>query len=339
MSGITGAVVAGAVVAAGATAYAGSQQSKAAKSANAANAKNVSDTNQLNYELFRQGRGSEGSSLLPLYLERNGQTAEQYLGDQAYTAAQFTPSAAQTYADAQTIQRRYQPTIDAATGTVAGLYDGGLLSEEQSLLLPLANEREKAAATQRQSGLEALSATLNEIQAINRKRGFSGDSLSTNLVRSEARRRTAGDAANTLSSARIQNASDRFQLGRNDINRRVANVNLPFQTAQQAQGFNNFASNAVSQNEQNRQNKFNWFRIQPGAFQNAQLPQVQPVATNGQIAGQAVGALGGAAANYAANSYLANQYRNPAASNGYNVAIGGNNVSGLSFDQTQALFT
>jgi hypothetical protein len=310
MSGITGAVVAGSVVAAGATVYAGSQQAGAQKAANAANARNVADTNQLNYQMFREGRGEGGSALLPFYLQRNGQTAEQYLADNAYRAAGFIPSAEQTYADAQTTQRRFQPTIDAATGTVIDLYNGNLLEQEQGLLLPLENERVNAAKTQRQSGLEALQETLNQIEATNRARGFSGDSLSSNLLKAESRRRIAGDAANTMSTARIQNASDRFQLGRNDINRRISNVNLPMETARSAQSFNNFASNQVLRGEQDRQGAFNWFRLQPGAFQNKFQDRVEPVATTGQLIGQAVGSLGKSVANYAADSYMQQQYLN-----------------------------
>lgn len=339
--GVATAIIAGSAIAAGAGIASGAMQSSAARKANKANQAIADEQNRLNYEMFLQSRGSQGSSLLPLYFNQEGQTPyEQELANQAMAAARLLPTAAQQQAQARAIQTRFQPTIDAATGTVQGIYDGGLLQEEQELLLPIEQERMQAVQTRRQAGLESLNQTLNDIRALQAGRGFSGDSSASNQLRANVRRQNATESAAMESGARLQNLADRRSIGMNDINRRISNVNLPLQAAEQSRQFQNFGATAALSNEAQRQGAFNWFRLQPQAFQSQRAPLVQPVATTGQYVAGALGQAGGAVANLAASQYIANNMYGNYGNQPYGgtVNVGGADLSGLTNDQINLLF-
>jgi hypothetical protein len=336
MSGVTGAIIGGSVIAAGAGIAGGAMQSSAARKANRTNQAIADEQNRLNYEMFLQSRGSEGSSILPFYFAQEGQTPyEQTLAENAMAAASMLPSAAQQQAQARSLQTRFQPTIDAATGAVEGIFDDSLLREEQELLLPVEQERMAAVQTRRQAGFEALRNTLNEINALQAGRGFSGDSSASNQLRANTRRQIATDAATAESAARLQNAGDRRSLGMANINRRVANVNLPLQVVEQ-----NRPATAALANEQQRQGAFNWFRLGPQAFQNQRAPLVQPVAGTGQYIAGAVGGAAGSLANLAASQYISNNIYGQGNQGYYpgTVNVGGADLQGLTPDQINLLF-
>ena len=78
MSGVAGAIVGSAVIGAGASAYAGSQQSKAARDAQNKNKAALDEKNRLDYERFLESRWAYGSAILPLYF-REGAYSHQDL--------------------------------------------------------------------------------------------------------------------------------------------------------------------------------------------------------------------------------------------------------------------
>lgn len=250
--------------------------SEAQDNATEANAANVAATNALNYQMFMEGRGSMGNALLPIYF---GKTERNLAND----AEGIYNAAVRDAGGYDTQKERYQRLIDQfgdtqqeAANTAKGIFDGSLLNESLSNFAPVGEARVAAAGAQKQSGLEALQDTLNEIKATQAGKGFSGDSFGSTLLRANVRRKTYSDAANALSQANIANASDKFNLQQQAQQRKLASLSIPMQMADQSVAFLNLPQNEILNQTAKRQSLFNWFKMNPGQFQYSPMPTVQP---------------------------------------------------------------
>lgn len=309
MSFVAVAIGGAAVIGAGATAYSASQASKSQRQANDANLQAARETNDLNYQLFREGRGEDGSSLLPLYATRNGRPFEPELF--ADTMAIYDATSAltpqQQYQRYQSVMEGLAPAQAGAVQTARGIFDGSLVNEAIANQQPVAQARTEAAGVRKNAGLESLQATLNEIKMIQRKKGFAGDSFGSNLVKFQARREANTMGAMDLAQAKLQNAQDESAIRQGGINTRINNLQAPYAMARNQIASLNAPEDALLDQQARRQQLFNAFRIGPSQFQYSPLPAVQPVASTGQIAGQAIAGIAGAGGNFAANYWLQQQ--------------------------------
>lgn len=299
----TVATVAIAAVAAGAGAYAASEQAGAEEDANNTNIANAKDTNAQNKQLFDESRGSKGNALYPIYARTNGKPFEPQLFSDTmgtYNAVNALPPSIRL----DNLNNALAPLNEAqnaATRTVAGVYDGSLEKEAIANQQPV-NQGRQAVAN---SALTALAQTLNDIKAINARKGYSGDSFGTRLLQFNARR----GAGEEMASANLANAIDERQIHNQALLARIQNVGLPYAESQQAVNQSTLAENSVLDQQARRQQIFNNFRIGPGQFAYQRLPDVKPVASTGQIVAQGISSAATTANTLRAQNSAAQGYQ------------------------------
>lgn len=295
-----GAVVAAAVIGAGALAYSATSASNSAKAANDANAANVANTNQLNYQQFLQSRGSTGSAILPIY----DSATEAAMAQNATT--EFNQAAANTLTPSgyQGIVNQNAPAEAGAVNTANNVFNGADLQSEQNAQAGVYAAQNQGVAAQKEATLESLQQSLNNIKNTQAGKGYSGDSFGTQLLNFGARAGANTANATNQANVNIQNASALQGINSNDINRRLSNVALPGTVAAGNANFQNLGAQTANAQTVNNQNVNSNFKIGTQAFQYQNLPQVNPVASTGQIIGQGVGSLASSAGNYLSNQQL-----------------------------------
>lgn len=298
-----------AAVGAGATVYASSQASDSAKAANQQNATNVSNTNDLNYQQFLQSRGSTGSAVLPIYAA----PAEQQLYTDTLNAYNASGGAnTPTLGAYENVVGQSLPAAQLATQAANGIFNGQTVGQELNNQQPVAAANLTLAQTQKQSSLEALQQTLNNIKSIQAGKGYAGDSYTNQLLNFQARQAANTQGAQAIAEADLGNAQQTQAIQQNAINRQLSNLGLPSSTAQQQINLLQAPTNALNQNQVNRQNLFANFKIGVGQpFQYQPPPLTTPVAGTGQQVAQGIGSLVNGVGNYAANQQLINAL-NPA---------------------------
>lgn len=286
--------VAVAVVAVGASAYAASEQSAAADQANETNRINAMNTNQLNYEMFRQGRGSQGNAVLPLYsTDADGNPVEPALFGDAYrtylnTAGSVSP---QALANMQQLAAQTYPAQTGAVSTVNDIFNGQRTDRMVANQQPVYDARMSLAQSTKNAKLEALNQTLNEIDMRQARKGFSGDTSGNRRMSYDARQNANTSGAIDIGQAKLANATDQATLRNQGEDVKLNNLSLPYAIGQQSINLANLPSRTLTENQNARLGGMNFFRIGTNQFQYQPLPQVQPVASTGQIVGQAVGSL------------------------------------------------
>lgn len=312
------AAITAAVIAVGATAYSASQSANAQKKANSTNRALTKETNRANLLMNLVSRGApmegpnfpdsvqgQSSSILPIYL---GKT-EENLGKEAQdilAAIQKYYGTPEEQLDRNSqVAGRFGAAGNASDRLVQDLATGRVTDEMLAEARPVMEARTKLAESKVNAGLEALSEILNENEAIQAGKGFTGDSTGNRMFKFNARRAIGTQAAEDLGVARLANAEDVRGIQGAGRNLRLANINLPDTMAAASIRRGSIPVEGVNYNQQQTLQPFKFFNIGPGAPTQFQPYQpVQPVASTGQIVGQAVGAGAGAYGNYLANKEL-----------------------------------
>ena len=309
MAGVGLAIGVGVAAAAsvGLSAYGASQQAGANESANRKNIRQASADRQLNYQMFQEGRGSEGSALLPLYAERNGQPFEPELfQDSMATYDVVTSLSPQQWMERYgTVTAALDPAIQGATDAVSGLYSGTTERELMQAAAPVQQARTELAESKASSAAQALFKTINEIEKINATAGFHSDGLMKQRLTFSANQAAADEIAQARIGARLTNAAETAGIRTGQIGARLNNVSLPYQVARERIAAMNLPADATLDRTARSQKIFQPFVIGPGQFRYDPLPPVIPSTPSGAIAatagGQFLGALGSmGAAKYAA---------------------------------------
>lgn len=217
----------------------------AQQSAATVNASSVQKTNMANTILALMARGGSidaatakalhlpaslvgtAAAVLPYYMgdiEKNAglaagsmtQAIQQLQGSPAYQSGQY-----------QAVFQQFAPAFAANAKTANDLASGATTNQMISEAQPVFGARMDVATGKRNSDLEQLKATLNNIDSIQAKKGFSGDSTSNQMVKFNARRAIAGDASGAISNAKLQNAMDTAGLQQQGRNLQLQNINLP----------------------------------------------------------------------------------------------------------------
>jgi len=282
----TFAVVAVAAVAAGATAYAGYASSQAQKHAADMAAKSQGDANKLNYQMFQEAHGSEGSAVLPTYLkDANGNPFEGgQLGSDLVSAYNQTALPLSTFqgASAKTAQSE-----QAATGLTNDIFNGGVTNR---LLKNAAPVQEARLATAKSSSLDALQKTLDQIDSQQASRGYVGDSYGNRLLKFQGAN-GAGNAVGAANQQNLQQNADIRNYG--DITMPMQNLKLPYEMAQQNGQTAMMPGDQYLQSLGQRMQPFNAVKIgYTGPFQYQPLPTPGPGAYMGGA--NMASALGGA---------------------------------------------
>lgn len=295
----------------------------AQKDANAKNLRAAQQTNNANFilDLVRRGlpipervpglripEGAAGvsSAILPFYMSDQEAALADYAGG-AFGALSATPSE-EELARFNAIAAGYRPSFEAGSRVVEGIFDDSITDQELAEARPVFDARLKLAGARRDSGLEALQEKLNEIRAIQGRKGFTGDSSAGNRLRFDATRKVYGDAAVDASSAELQNALEARAIRSGGTARKIAGLDIPIRRATQEFQLEDLPSATLRDRAQSNISVFNPFRL-AGGFQPIQRPPtVEAVPGAAQLALQGVAALGSAVGNYFAGG---NYFRDP----------------------------
>jgi hypothetical protein len=248
------------------------------------------------------------SSILPLYLSKY----ESDLGKNAAEMAlklqkgQFE-SPEEEMAFYRAIQARYGAANDAARATGISAVDGTMSAEMLADAEPVFAARTGVAESRKNAGLEALAETLNEIDAVQARRGFAGDSMGSRMLKFNARRGIATQGATDLGEARLQNEADRAGLKEAGRQLRLGAINLPDQLASADMSRSSMGERALGSRFNSAMEPLRAFRVEVGNPPNAQTPTYQTVPSTGEIIANSVSGLGNTAMNYFMSQSLMKQ--------------------------------
>ena len=278
-------------------------QQKAAKRAQSANLENATNQRELERAIFLQSRGAEGFAKLPFYAVRDDSLLSadaknsvetqmfQYALKNYDALTQLPPE--ERLAQLEGVASMFDKTRKVAGDAVGAVFDGTMTQEELTNMEGLKAARLGEAQVVRQSGKEALEEQLKSINAGQRSRGFSGDSLAQNQLEFDARRKIGTDAAMVEARAKIQNEQGDAAIRNSGVGRRLANVNAPNQLMESTIAAESAASRGLMREQEQAMSGFNRFMFeQPGTYNPTPLPTVQPIAGNGAIFGTALSGLG-----------------------------------------------
>lgn len=283
------------------------------RSANRTNLQNSANTNAANERLFRLSRGmvdpttGQASAFLPEYFGG----IESQLGGLASSifrqGVSNLGSPADQFARANVTLDQLRPAMQSSQQAMLGEFNGANLNQRLSNFQPLADARTAGAAAQSDAIRQALSRQLGQISANRARGGFlGGSSFESNLAN-----RSAIDAfrqaAMARSGANIQNAGDVMSLRNQDLAGRLRS-DLPLNFANNQFAFDSLPQLSVNQNFANLMAPFQSFRMNPQAFQQQNMPMVQPSINAGQVLGAGLGSVGQTMSNYYLNNPSANQF-------------------------------
>lgn len=347
--GLIGAAAGTSLIGAGMS-YMGAQaQADATKEASKSAAAAQADANAKNYQMFKEGRGSEGSAVLPLYLKQGDKMFEQQMGEDLMKAYGET---APNMAAIRAASGQMAEAQRGAAGTVGDIFNGGITGKMQRNVAPVQAERMTLA---RNSSLDALHKTLNDIDSTQAQRGFVGDSYGSRLMKFQAGRQAGADIgaahlANTQQTADIKNYGD--------VTLPMQSLTLPSSMAAQNANFQFLPSDVYLQQMSQRMQPFNFMKLQPSTFQYAPLPTAPPDMSKanmwnaigggikglGSAAGMLAGGLGGGGGggiDFAKSATINPSAGLPAAaSSGYGSApLGGWGSSGTVIPSTMGMMS
>lgn len=294
------AIGGGAVLGTAGAIYSANGAKTAASEANDANLKNTANTNAANLNLFNLSRGGinpatgYGNSILPQYLGGD----ETALGQSAYnnflSLSNQIPGMSQNLSQ---YQSQLTPSLGNAAQAIAGRYNGQNLQAQLGYSQPLFQARLNQAGAQGSAINTGMLQALGQMNAQRAQQGFFGNStfdrnrLGTSLVGARQ------GAANALAGARTQNANDTTGLQLNNL-AGMQDISPLTNFMNNAGGY--FNSPIISQSNafNSALSPLNFFKLNPQTFQNQNLPYQNPQINGSQIAGGALGALGGAGMNY-----------------------------------------
>lgn len=297
----TFAAVAVGVVAVGASVATGVMSADASRHAANQAKDSQEQANNLNYQQFLQSRGSKGSAVLPTYLTNpaNGQPFEGgVLGSNAVKAYQDAYNALppdQQIAQTKAILAQFQPTILSANQTAQGIFNGDIENQQLGAEAPVATARQAGVTARKEATLESLASTLNDINAIQAGKGYTGDSFGSRLMKGAAMRSAATTNANDQAGVNLTTAQEQSGIKLGAINTRLSSLQLPYAMVQNDNALTALPQNTALDQEARRQQLFNFFKIGPGQFQYQPLPT--QAATINPL-GYGTAALSGIASSY-----------------------------------------
>lgn len=232
-----------------------------------------------------EGAVGKSSAILPYYLNDQEMAAAGYAGD-IFDVLSADANAA-SLGDLQAASERYRSAFDQARNDTLGIFNGGVTDEELAAAAPVSAARIKLANARKDAGIEALQEKLNEIKAIQNRKGYTGDSLASQRLRFDATRKVLGDAALDRSNAELANAMDTSNIRRNAIARRLSSGNLPLDQLRRESQFADLPGESLRSKAESNISIFNPFRVN-GGFQTIQRPDRVDASpsTLGIVAGQ-----------------------------------------------------
>lgn len=295
-----GIAIAAAALAVGGAVAAGYGASQATKDANAQARKLSDQARDWNYQRFLESRGQGGQALLPLYFPQytEGQLAQDALA--SYNAQRgLAGSPEQELAAYQSAVQGMMPSMAASDQLVADLLSGKLNEQQVANIQPVLAARSGVAGAQKTGILEGLKARLNALSADRARAGYTGggSAFQRNLLMGATI--PAQQAAATVGAqADLANATDVANLKNAGIQQQLQGLNLPVSQAQNRLNLMTAPQAAQTAAQSGRMNLFNWFKMNPQAYQWNNVPNQMVTPNSMMIAGSGMQAAGNALGSY-----------------------------------------
>ncbi len=207
----------------------------------------------------------------------------------------------------QDINEMYQPMVDQSREVAQGVFDDSLTDRRISFYDPVFQARQGVVDTQKQAQEEALQDTLGTLEAKQRKRGFSGDSLANLAIEGRARKDSATKIGKLQKLMELQNASDVLTQQMKGQELKINNLGLPGQQAAREAQMRMLPVSAATDAALEAQKPLQFFKTKQGTPQLSSLPKYQQLPTNTELFTKAAsGFLGNMQQQAAQDDYMQN---------------------------------
>ena len=244
---------------------------------------------------------TRGGVIFPQY----GADKERALFDQAaqlsaaIAAQNGTPEAqGQIY---QALLDKYGPDFANNDQLASDLASGRLTTQMLTEAQPVEAARLGVAEGQKNAGLEAIKQTLNNIDTIQARKGYSGDSSGSRQLEFNARRAVNTSGADAINMALLQNEMEKMGIKTAGRGLQLSNINLPDTLLRSAVSRRQLPGQAMNQAFTQRTAPFSLWNQNPMQFRGAERPPVMP---RGAGLGEILGSVGGAAGSNLTNYFL-----------------------------------
>jgi|9_EtaG_2_1085328.scaffolds.fasta_scaffold35569_2 hypothetical protein len=306
------AAVTAAVVGAGAAVASGVRAGKESKKGRRAARDSAAADREFNYRMFQEGRGSEGSAKLPVYMkDSRGRLIEPIAGTQAADIFSIpldrTPQ--ERFDEYKDIYEKEEPLRQQGLDTLRGIYEGvGGISDyerrRQANLAPITEAEQAQARTIGQSAEFALAQQLNQQRARDAMAGISGRAnLGQQLAGAAIRQNAANQQANAIAAANLSEAQRTSGVAEDAYKMQLDNPQLAdsiaaMQIASQQQPYNQLVEESKRQ-----YSALQPFEISPSTFRAAPLP-APGVDTSGSALLGGISGAANVAGQYARNKQM-----------------------------------
>ncbi len=201
----------------------------------------------------------------------------------------------------------YQPMVDQSRDVAQGVFDDSLTDRRISFYQPVFDARQGVVDAQKQAAEEALQDTLGNIDAKQRQRGFSGDSLAKLSVEGRARKDAATNIGKLQKLMELQNASDVLTQKMKGQELKLNNLGLAGQQATREAQMRMLPVAASTEAALEAQKPLQFFKMRQGTPQLSSLPKYQQLPTNTELVTKAAsGFLGNMQQQQAQDAYMQN---------------------------------
>lgn len=209
--------------------------------------------------------------------------------------------------------RQYQEQIEpysanfaAGDKLITDTFSGDLTDKVLAEAQPVFSARTKLANARADAGIEALQDKLNEINAIQARKGFTGDSSATNMLQFNARRKIGTDAALERAGTDLTNATEEQSIRNAGRNLMFQSLDVPYNRARQRIQLTDLPTDSASARITRTMQPFNFFKLGQGNFQVQPPPSISAIPSASQIAFTGLGR-----ANEVAGRMLYDRYGRP----------------------------
>ena len=209
-----------------------------------------------------------------------------------------------SYAD---IPSMYEGLQRGADETAKGIFDDSLTDKRISFYQPVFDARQGMVDARKQAEEEGLQDTLGNLDARQRQKGYSGDSLAGLQMEGRSRKASAGNISKMQMLANLQNQTDVLNQRMKGQELKVNNMGLANTQASRAAQMKMLPVTAATDAALQQQKAMQFYRMKQGTPQMSSLPQYQQLPTGVELLAKAGSTLaGGVMQQNAQDSYMAN---------------------------------
>ena len=209
--------------------------------------------------------------------------------------AQF--KAGQPYAEVEgyeDIPAMYRPMMDKSRQVAQGVFDDTLTDRRISFYQPVFDARQGMVDARKQAEEEALQDTLGNLEARQRQKGYTGDSLAGLQLEGRARQASARNTSKMQKLMELQNQTDVLNQRMKGQELKMNNLGLAGQQAARDAQMRMLPVAASTDAALQAQKGMQFYRMKQGAPQLSSLPQYQQLPTNTELFAKAGGQIASA---------------------------------------------